>query len=232
MVNWRWPEACFVRPVFFAPWWWFVWSSGKRFSLRRALSLAVGVVIAAELVAAGVRYAFRGQTPTVTTTLAVGATAGIASLAYSLVEPIFVILRDSIASRSLRFDRLRDVSYGLQVVYAVGLAYASFAIAPRVPTLAALLAHARTASGELGGDARYIIGASIVFLPVVLVVRYLAMQVRTSPTEPTMRVSKRRIPRVDRTQIPNAPVPGPTPIQRAARIINVEIGPSEPSDRS
>lgn len=208
-----------------------MWSSGKRFSLRRAISLAVAIIIGTELIAAGVRYAFRGETPTAAAALAVLAASGIGSLGYSLVEPVFMVARDSIASRRWRPERLRDVSYGLQTAYAIGLGLASFELAPHISLLAALLLRARTTSGVIGGDARYIIGASIVFLPIVIAARLLAMQSpKPRAAGPVIRPSRRPIPTVDRARIPTGPIPGPMPIQRPARIINVEIGPVEPGD--
>ena len=225
-----------MRPIFFAPWWWFVWSTGKRFSLRRALSLALGVLLASEVVVAGARFAFHGQAPDFAIARTTAAWAIVASFSYSLVEPAFYVLGDCVRAGTWAPGRLREVSYGLQFAYAVGSACGIFALAPRVAVLAGVLTRARAQNGLAGGDARFVIGATIVMFPIVIIARLLALRARpVSPaaTAPRQSPPRRAIPFRDDRRITSGYVPPPiVPVApRPARIINVEIGPSEPPDQ-
>jgi hypothetical protein len=224
-----------MRPIFFVPWWWYIWSSGKRFSLRRTISLAAIIAILAEAIAVAALYAFRGKSPVFATALPIAAWAAAASVAVSLCEPIVYLVTDSLRAGAWTPDRLRDVSYGMQTAYAAALAVAAYVLAPHVPFAERLLLQARAQNGWTGGTARYLIGATLVFVPVVIVLRLIALGIRPRAVMKPASQETQSIPFVNRTEIPpqrHAPLPSEMiPRQQPpARIVNVQIAPRDPKD--
>jgi hypothetical protein len=228
-----------MRPIFFAPWWWYLWSSGKRFSLRRTISLATVIAILAEVVAVAALYAFRGKTPSLAAALPVAAWAAAASVAVSLCEPVVSVVTDSLRAGRWSPDRLREVSYGLQTAYAAALAVAAYALAPHVPFAERLLLQARAQNGWNGGTARYLIGATLVFVPIVIALRFIALAIRprpaASPAAASASAETQSMPYVRRSEIPpKRRAPLPTEMiprqQPPARIVNVVVAPADPKD--
>jgi hypothetical protein len=224
-----------MRPIFFVPWWWYLWSSGKRFSLRRTISLAAVIAVLTELVSLAALYAFRGKAPVFAATLPIVAWAAAASATVSLCEPIVYLLTDSLRAGVWTPDRLRDVSYGMQTAYAAALAVAAYVLAPHVPFAEHLLVQARVQNGWYGGTVRFLLGATLVFVPVVIVLRLIALGIRPQARVSPASAPAASIPFVNRTEIPprrRAPLPSemiPRP-QPPARIVNVQIAPPDSKD--
>ncbi len=224
-----------VRPIFFAPWWYFVWTGGKRYSLRRSILLAAAVVTLAEIVVCAARFAFGGARPSIPVALATAQVSALAVACFALLEAPFAVAVDSVRAGTWSPGRLRSVSYGMQVAYAAGFAGCAFVLAPRIGPLAEILHRVRVQNGHAGGDARFIIGATLIFVPLVLGARLLALRApaprRADASffpRPNARhaFGERTYRKIDG--------PGEPPIAplspRPARIVKVDVGPAEPLD--
>jgi hypothetical protein len=225
--------------VFFVPWWWYLWSRGPRFSLRRLLGRSLAGALAGAIFAGAAAWAFRGRegSPWLAA-LTFGEAGAVLAAAWSLVEPLWIALAASLLARKISTDALRGVSLGMVLAYAALAGYLVFLNAPHFTELARWLAEAERSDGPVGGSLRFIVGATLVCLPVVFASRQALIALDGMRLVPE-RSARKPAPRPAfgaaerRTHIPPPP-PGPVPYEipkpPPARVISSETGPLRPHD--
>ena len=225
-----------MRGFYLAPWWWFLMRGGKRFSLRRTLGLTIGIALLTELLVAGARYAFGGDHSAPIDAFPVCRRAAVIAALALTCEPLLFVVRDSLAGRALRTSVLRTTTFGFTVWCAAVCTALTYRFAPEIPVLVRVresLAHATDPRDAL---LRFVIGAFVIWLPVLFVLRSVAIAAdgATLYLRPDFTRGPRPQPHqpfeVPPTIGPSATIPGRIP--SPGRIVAKRVDPIRGSDRN
>jgi hypothetical protein len=232
--------------MFLVPWWLFLWMSGRRYSLRRVFGNTLVAALIVEVAGTAWFWAARSLPQPYLHALPFAALAAALAAAYSSLEPFFALAGASLREGRFRGGILKATGWGFVTWWAFLAALACRWQAPHLPFLAAWLAALRSAAPATA-DAKFVVAATVVALPLVILVRQTAIAcdgaaLRARPPEPAPRgaapgafgAAGRRTSVPPPGPRPAYVPPGPRPQYvppppRPARIVSVEIG--SPKDR-
>jgi hypothetical protein len=228
--------------MFLVPWWWYLWSRGPRFSLRRLIGRALLGCLLGALLGGAAAWAFGGRAAAPwLAALAYGELGAGLGAIWSLVEPLWIVLSASLLARRMTTETLRGVSFGLMFAYAVLAGYALYATSSHVEIFANWLATLRRSDGFVAGSLRFITGASLICYPIVIAARQtlIAFDRAAAEPRPSRRVASPGPAFAAREPQTFMPPPRPSaapqtiepPKPPPARVVRTDAGPLRPPGR-